>query len=63
MVSALGGLSGDLGGKYYPLGGMTDAEQEQLIEVSIPSFLLFSNLKFERILIRGRIIVHSALVK
>jgi len=32
VVSALGGLSGDLEGKYYPLGGMTDAEQEQLIE-------------------------------
>lgn len=31
-VDALGGLKGDLAGKYYPLSKMTDAEQEQLIE-------------------------------
>nr|AAR14888.2 three domain flagellar creatine kinase [Chaetopterus variopedatus] len=30
-TKALEGLSGPLKGKYYPLGGMTEAEQEQLI--------------------------------
>ncbi len=34
VSKALGGLKGDLAGKYYPLAGMTDKEQEQLIEVS-----------------------------
>ena len=33
VSGALGGLKGDLAGHYYPLGNMTDAEQEQLIEV------------------------------
>ena len=31
VVSALGSLEGELKGTYYPLKGMTDAEQEQLI--------------------------------
>jgi len=34
MVDALGGLSGDLAGKYYPLKGMTKDEEAQLIAVS-----------------------------
>jgi len=34
MVDALAGLSGDLGGKYYPLKGMTKEEEAQLIAVS-----------------------------
>jgi len=33
MVDALGGLSGDLAGKYYPLKGMTKDEEAQLIAV------------------------------
>ena len=33
-VDALAGLSGDLAGKYYSLTQMTDAEQQQLIDVS-----------------------------
>ena len=31
VLSALANLEGELKGKYYPLTGMTDAEQEQLI--------------------------------
>ena len=31
VVDALGNLSGPLKGKYYPLGNMSDAEQDQLI--------------------------------
>ncbi|XP_002732950.1 creatine kinase M-type-like [Saccoglossus kowalevskii] len=31
VTKALAGLSGDLKGKYYPLTGMTDKDQEQLI--------------------------------
>lgn len=34
VTKALGNLSGELSGKYYPLSKMTDAEQEQLINVS-----------------------------
>lgn len=34
VTKALAKLNGDYAGKYYPLGGMTDAEQEQLINVS-----------------------------
>jgi len=30
-IDALAGLKGEFAGKYYPLNGMTDAEQEQLI--------------------------------
>ena len=33
VVDALDNLKGELAGKYYALGNMTDAEQEQLIEV------------------------------
>ena len=32
VVKALGGLGGELSGKYYPLSGMTDKEQQQLID-------------------------------
>ncbi|XP_077993634.1 creatine kinase U-type, mitochondrial-like [Glandiceps talaboti] len=32
VVDALNGLDGDLKGKYYPLGSLTDAEQQQLID-------------------------------
>ena len=31
-MDALNGLSGDLKGHYYPLGGMTETEQEKLID-------------------------------
>ena len=33
MTEALANLDGEFSGKYYPLSKMTDAEQEQLIEV------------------------------
>jgi len=32
LTSALNSLSGDLAGTYYPLNGMTDQEQQQLID-------------------------------
>ncbi len=32
MSDALGGLEGDLKGKYFPLTTMSDKDQEQLIE-------------------------------
>ena len=32
LVDALAGLSGEYKGKYYPLSGMTEAEQDQLID-------------------------------
>ncbi|XP_057306472.1 creatine kinase, testis isozyme-like [Hydractinia symbiolongicarpus] len=32
LTSALNSLTGDLSGTYYPLNGMTDAEQQQLID-------------------------------
>jgi len=32
VVNALASLSGDLAGQYYPLNGMSDAEQQQLID-------------------------------
>jgi len=35
-VTALAGLKGDLAGRYYSLGEMTDKEQQQLIDVSWP---------------------------
>jgi len=38
IVEALGGLSGDLSGKYYPLKGMTKEEEAQLIAVSSFTF-------------------------
>ena len=34
VTNALSNLSGELSGKYYPLSKMTEAEQEQLINVS-----------------------------
>ena len=33
VVDALNGLDGELKGKYYPLGKMTDEEQNRLIDV------------------------------
>lgn len=33
-VTALAGLKGDLAGRYYSLGDMTEQEQQQLIDVS-----------------------------
>lgn len=33
-VTALSGLKGDLSGRYYSLGEMTEREQQQLIDVS-----------------------------
>lgn len=33
VVDALKGLTGEFQGKYYPLSGMTEKEQDQLIEV------------------------------
>lgn len=33
MVDALSGLKGDLAGCYYRLSEMTEAEQQQLIDV------------------------------
>lgn len=33
-VTALAGLKGDLAGRYYSLGEMTEKEQQQLIDVS-----------------------------
>lgn len=34
-VTALAGLKGDLAGRYYSLGDMTEKEQQQLIDVSL----------------------------
>lgn len=34
VVTALSGLKGDLTGRYYNLGEMSDREQQQLIDVS-----------------------------
>lgn len=34
VVTALAGLKGDLAGRYYGLGDMTEKEQQQLIDVS-----------------------------
>ncbi len=33
LQQALAGLQGDLAGRYYPLGDMTQQEEKQLIEV------------------------------
>jgi len=35
VSKALGGLKGELAGKYYPLSKMTEQEQEELIKVSL----------------------------
>lgn len=32
MAEALGGMTGELAGKYYPLGGMTKEEEQQMID-------------------------------
>ena len=34
VVDALANLDGEFAGKYYPLDKMTEAEQQQLIDVS-----------------------------
>lgn len=34
VVTALSGLKGDLAGRYYSLGDMTEREQQHLIDVS-----------------------------
>lgn len=39
VVTALSGLKGDLAGRYYSLGEMSDREQQQLIDVSQLLFL------------------------
>ena len=44
VVDALGGLSGDLAGKYYPLKSMTKDEEAQIIAVSI--FHSFAGMRF-----------------
>lgn len=36
VVDALSGLKGDLAGRYYRLSEMTEAEQQQLIDVRVP---------------------------
>ena len=38
VVDALNGLDGELKGKYYPLGKMTEEEQNRLIDVSIDNY-------------------------
>lgn len=40
VVTALSGLKGDLTGRYYSLGEMSDREQQQLIDVSAQSHTL-----------------------
>lgn len=42
VVTALAGLKGDLAGRYYSLGDMTEREQQQLIDVSFSKFILSS---------------------
>lgn len=42
-VTALAGLKGDLAGRYYSLGDMTEQEQQQLIDVSRISGSVGSN--------------------
>lgn len=37
VVTALSGLKGDLAGRYYSLGEMSEREQQQLINVSQPA--------------------------
>lgn len=40
VVTALSGLKGDLTGRYYSLGEMSEREQQQLIDVSAKSYTL-----------------------
>lgn len=42
-VTALAGLKGELAGRYYSLGEMSDREQQQLIDVSDP--LTYAHIK------------------
>ena len=42
VVTALAGLKGDLTGRYYSLGDMTDQEQQTLIDVSSSPEVLLS---------------------
>ena len=37
VTDALANLDGEFAGKYYPLAKMTDAEQQQLIDVRAPA--------------------------
>lgn len=39
VVTALAGLKGDLTGRYYSLGDLTEREQQQLIDVSEQSHI------------------------
>lgn len=41
VADALNDLEGDLKGKYFPLSGMTDAEQDKLIDVSLEKLHVF----------------------
>lgn len=44
-VMALAGLKGDLSGRYYSLGDMTEKEQQQLIDVSLSPVFMQSRIK------------------
>lgn len=46
VVTALSGLKGDLAGRYYSLGEMSDREQQQLIDVSAHSHRLKDKVYF-----------------
>lgn len=46
VVTALSGLKGDLAGRYYSLGEMTDREQQQLIDVSAQSHTVRDKVGF-----------------
>lgn len=50
VVDALAGLKGDLSGRYYGLGQMTEQEQQQLIDVREMSvfLLVFSTAGLQR---------------
>lgn len=46
VVTALAGLKGDLTGRYYSLGDMSEREQQQLIDVSEDLHILRSKVYF-----------------
>lgn len=46
VVTALAGLKGDLSGRYYSLGEMSDREQKLLIDVSAQSHTLRDKVLF-----------------
>lgn len=46
VVTALAGLKGDLSGRYYSLGDMTEREQQQLIDVSEDLHIFRSKVYF-----------------